>query len=216
MMTEVPTSEEEFSSSISDTESETSHPEIWTAYDRNERSRETTPNCSMVFFILGVSLTAPFITFVSAAEDVLAGTDNATGLVIIALTAPSLVLKIASLCFREVSHVARMFLVSAFIIVGQLCAVFITHIGGRFAGICLVSVGTGIGEVSLFMQAAKKLEEVALCSFIIGTGVGGVLGASLYVGKICSEKKLFLFFPLLPYFNLTIILPPFVKFSIFN
>lgn len=188
MMTEVPTSEEEFSSSISDTESETSHPD-WTANERNKRSRETTPNCSMVFFILGVSLTAPFITFVSAAEDVLAGTDNATGLVIIALTAPSLVLKIASLCFREVSHVARMFLVSAFIIVGQLCAVFITHIGGRFAGICLVSVGTGIGEVSLFVQAAKKLEEVALCSFIIGTGVGGVLGASLYVGKTCPEKK---------------------------
>ena len=184
MMSEL-TSEEEFSSSDLDTDSEENYPQIWT-YERHERSQETTPNCSMVFFILGVSLSAPFITFVCAGEDILAGTDKPTGLVIIALTAPSVVLKIVSLCFKQLSHVVRIFLVSAFVIAGQLSAVIMPHLGGRFAGICLVSVGTGIGEVSLLMQAAKQLEEIALCSFIFGTGVGGVLAAVMYVGKLRS------------------------------
>ncbi|XP_078342631.1 uncharacterized protein LOC144628406 isoform X1 [Oculina patagonica] len=66
--------------------------------------------------------------------------------------------------------------------VGQLCTVFIPHLGGRFAGICLVSVGTGIGEVSLLIQVAKELKEVALCSFLVGTAVGGLLGTVSYVG----------------------------------
>ena len=70
---------------------------------------------------------------------------------------------------------------------GQLCVVFIPHLGGRFAGISLVSVGTGFGEVSVFMQACKELEEVVLCSLVVGAGVGGVLGAVLYVGKLRSE-----------------------------
>jgi len=86
-----------------------------------------------------------------------------------------------------VSHVARIFIASAFALAGQLCVVFIPHLGGRFAGISLVSVGTGIGEVSVFMQASKELEEVALCSLTVGTGVGGVLGAVLYVGKLRSN-----------------------------
>ncbi len=174
MMSETSEEDLEFSSSASDTDE--THFHSWPR-------EETTPKCSLVFFILGVALTAPFITFVCAAEDVLAGTDKATGLVIISLTAPSCVLKIVSLCFQQVSHVARIFLASGFVLVGQLCAVFIPHLGGRFAGICLVSVGTGIGEVSLLIQAAKELEEVALCSFVVGTAVGGVLGAVSYVGR---------------------------------
>lgn len=181
MMSEL-TSEEEYSSSVSDTDSEPNFPEFWTQ-ERHVRPREATPKCSMVFFMLGVSLTAPFITFVCAGEDVLSGTEKPTGLVIIALTAPSVVLKIVSLCFKQVSHIVRIFLTSAFVVAGQLCAVFIPHLGGRFAGISLVSVGTGIGELSLLMQAAKELEEIALCSLLVGTGVGGVLGAVLYVGK---------------------------------
>ena len=185
MMSE--TSEEDFSSSASDTDETNFH--SW------PRREETAPKCSLVFFMLGVTLVIPFITFVCAAEDVLAGTDKPTGLVIISLTAPSCVLKIVSLCFQQVSHVARIFLASGFILVGQLCAVFIPNLGGRFAGICLVSVGTGIGELSLLIQAAKELEEIALCSFVVGTGVGGVLGALSYVGElqenVYSCRKLF-------------------------
>ena len=185
MMSEV-TSEEDFSSSATESESETNFPQFW-HQDRNVRPRETTSKCSMVFFMLGVSLAAPFITFVCAGEDILAGTEKPTGLVIIALTAPSVVLKIVSLCFKQVSHVARVFLASAFVVAGQLCVVFIPHLGGRFGGICLVSVGTGIGEISLLMQAVRELEEIALCSLIVGTGVGVVLGAVMYVGKLISH-----------------------------
>lgn len=174
MMAETSEEDLDFLSSSSETD-ETSF-QSW-------HREETTPKCSLVFFILGVALIAPFITLVCAAEDVLAGTDKATGLVIISLTAPSCVLKIVSLCFQQVSHVARIFLAAGFVLVGQLCAVFIPHLGGRFAGICLVSVGTGIGEVSLLIQAARELEEVALCSYVVGTAVGGVLGAVSYVGK---------------------------------
>jgi len=69
------------------------------------------------------------------------------------------------------------FIAAAFVLAGQLYVVFIPHLGGRFAGISLVSVGTGIGEVSVFLQASKELQEVPLCSLIVGTSVGGVLGA---------------------------------------
>ena len=175
MMSETSAEDLDFSSSASDTDE--------MSYQSWPRE-ETTPKCSLVYFILGVALVVPFITFVCAAEDVLSGTDKATGLVIISLAAPSCVLKIVSLCFQQVSHIARVFLAAGFVLVGQLCAVFIPHLGGRFAGICLVSVGTGIGEISLLMETAKELEEFALCSFVVGTGIGGVLGAVLYVGKL--------------------------------
>ena len=174
MMSEV-TDEDLYGSSASDTDEDEFHK--WPRVERTSRF-------SLVFFILGVSLIAPFTTFVCAAEDVLAGTNKPTGLVIISLTAPSCILKLVSLCFHQVSYVARVFLAASFVLTGQLCTVFISHLGGRLAGVCLVAVGTGVGEVCLLMQAAKMLEEAALCSFVIGSGVGGVLGAASYVGKL--------------------------------
>lgn len=172
MMSEV-TDEDLFGSSASDTDEDEFRK--WPRVERTSRF-------SLVFFILGVSLIAPFTTFVCAAEDVLAGTNKPTGLVIISLTAPSCILKLVSLCFHQASYVARVFLAASFVLTGQLCTVFISHLGGRLAGVCLVAVGTGVGEVCLLMQAAKMLEEAALCSFVIGSGVGGVLGAASYVG----------------------------------
>ena len=176
MMTEV-SSEEEFVSSSSETESE-----LW-LQENHLKDRETSPKCSVVFFILGLSLTSPFMTLVCASQDILAGTSKPTGLIIIALTAPSLILKIFSLCFKQVSQAPRVFLSFAFVIAGQFLLVFTPHLVGRFAGLSLVSVGTGIGEISLLLQAAAEFEEISLCSFIVATGVGGVLGASTYVGK---------------------------------
>lgn len=174
MMSEITEEDLYFSSSASDTD-ETNF-KTW-------RREESTQKCSLVYFILGIALAAPFITFVCAAQDVLAGTEKPTGFVIIALTAPSCVLKIVSLCFQHVSQTARIFVASGFVLVGQLCAVFIPHLGGRFAGISLISVGTGIGEITLLIKTTRELEEIVLCSFVIGTGVGGVLGAASYVGK---------------------------------
>lgn len=173
MMSETTEEDLYFSSSASDTD-ETNF--------KSWRREETTPKCSLVYLILGIALAAPFVTIVCGAQDVLAGTEKPTGFVIIALTAPSCVLKIVSLCFQHVSQIARVFVASGFVLVGQLCAVFIPDLGGRFAGICLISVGTGIGEISLLIQTARELEEIALCSFLVGTGVGGVLGAASHVG----------------------------------
>ena len=186
MMSETTEEDLYFSSSASDTDE--TNLKSW------RRREETTPKCSLVYFILGFALTAPFITYVCAAQDVLAGTEKPTGFVIIALTAPSCVLKIVSLCFQHVSQIARVFVASGFVLVGQLCTVFIPHLGGRFAGICLISVGTGIGEISLLIQTARELEEIALCSFLVGTGVGGVLGAASHVGKLHKSIYLRIYF----------------------
>lgn len=174
MMSEM-SDENLYSSSASETDEDEFHK--WPRVERTSRF-------SLVFFILGVSLIVPFTTFVCAAEDVLAGTNKPTGLVIISLAAPSCILKVVSLCFHQVSYVARVFLTATFVLAGQLCTVFISNLEGRLVGVCLVSVGTGIGEVCLLMQAAKMLEEASLCSFIIGTGAGAVLGAASYVGKL--------------------------------
>lgn len=174
MMSEV-SSDEEFITS-SETESD-----VW-GQEEHVKPQEASSKCSIVSFIMGISLTAPFITFVCASQDVLAGTSKPTGLVTIGLTAPSVVLKIVSLCLRQVSQVPRVFLAFAFVIAGQLCVVFTPHLEGRLAGLCLVSVGTGIGEISLLIQAAVEFEEIVLCSFIVGTGVGAILGSVTYVG----------------------------------
>lgn len=185
MMSEITEGDLYFSSSASDTD-ETNF--------KSWRREETTPKCSLVYFILGIALTAPFVTFVCGAQDVLAGTEKPTGLVIIALTAPSCVLKIVSLCFQHVSQIARIFVASGFVVVGQLCAVFIPHLSGRLAGVCLISVGTGIGEISLLIETARELEEIALCSLLVGTGVGAVLGAASYVGKLHQNISLSTYF----------------------
>lgn len=98
IMPKVTTSEEELSSSVSDTASETSYKEIW---KRRERIRETTPNFSMVFFILGVCLTAPTLTFCIAVEYASAKTGKTTTTDIVALAVPTVVQQIAIRCFLK-------------------------------------------------------------------------------------------------------------------
>ena len=85
-------------------------------------------------------------------------------------------------------------------IAGQFLLVFTPNLVGRFAGLCLVSVGTGIGEISLLLQAATEFQEISLCSFIVATGVGGILGAVTYVGKSRFAKTVNSFTAYMPLF----------------
>lgn len=146
-------------------------------------------------FVLGAALMAPFMVIICSAEDMLSGSQQPTGVVIIALTAPAFLIKFCFLgCkgLRDISVVGKTLLTYMLITVGMLCVAFSqTDFNLRYVGVCLVSLGMSVGEVGLLIIATTKLREKALTSLITGSAVGGILSTIPYVGKTFAFLGLF-------------------------
>ena len=155
IMPKVTTSEEELSSSVSDTASETSYKEIW---KRRERIRETTPNFSMVLFILGVCLTAPTLTFCIAVEYASAKTGKTTTTDIVALAVPTVVQQIAIRWFLKHMKSVEIYRTLAMSLAGLSGIALIPQRDGRIAGVCVLGFGTFIGLKQICEQADKELK----------------------------------------------------------
>lgn len=155
--------------------------------------RENPPDKNVVHvcsFVLGAALMAPFMVIICSAEDMLSGSKQPTGLVIIALTAPSFFIKFCFLLWKGLSNISvigKTLITYMLITVGMLCVAFSqTDYKVRYVGVCLVSLGMSVGEVSLLIIATTKLRERALSSLITGSAVGGILSTLPYVGKIST------------------------------
>lgn len=194
IMPKVTTSEEELSSAVSDTASETSYKEIW---KRRERIRETTPNFSMVLFILGVCLTAPTLTFCIAVEYASAKTGKTTTTDIVALAVPTVVQQIAIRWFLKYMKSVEIYRTLAMSLAGLSGIALIPQRDGSIAGVCVLGFGTFIGLKQICEQADKELKQFALFWFNNGCFIGLILGGFVHRGKILLlfPKKIFLLFP---------------------
>lgn len=172
-MPKVTTNEEELSSSVSDTASETSYKEIW---KRSERIRETTPNFSMVFFILGVCLTAPTLTFCIAVEYASAKTGKTTTTDIVALAVPTVVQQIAIRWFLKHMKSVEIYSTLAMSLAGLSGIALIPQRDGRIAGVCVLGFGTFIGLKQICEKADKELKQFALFWFNNGCFIGLIFG----------------------------------------
>ena len=181
IMPKVTTSEEELSSSVSDTASETSYKEIW---KRRERIRETTPNFSMVLFILGVCLTAPTLTFCIAVEYASAKTGKTTTTDIVALAVPTVVQQIAIRWFLKHMKSVEIYRTLAMSLAGLSGIALIPQRDGRIAGVCVLGFGTFIGLKQICEKADKELKQFALFWFNNGCFIGLILGGFVHKGKI--------------------------------
>lgn len=181
IMPKVTTSQKELSSSVSDTASETSYKEIW---KRRERIRETTPNFSMVLFILGVCLTAPTLTFCIAVEYASAKTGKTTTTDIVALAVPTVVQQIAIRWFLKHMKSVEIYSTLAMSLAGLSGIALIPQRDGRIAGVCVLGFGTFIGLKQICEQADNELKQFALFWFNNGCFIGLILGGLVHKGKI--------------------------------
>mgnify|MGYP001799790413 CR=1 FL=1 len=137
------------------------------------------------FYILGATLWATFSSVICAVQDMLAGTERATDFMLLAAVAPAFVIKIVSpILLRNVAYMAKILFVFVFVTTGILCAVFSgSELWLKLLGLCLISTGTGAGEVSLVILSVSRYTPNTMCSYIAGSGVGFLAGALIYVGK---------------------------------
>ncbi|KAK3755029.1 hypothetical protein QZH41_011069 [Actinostola sp. cb2023] len=136
-------------------------------------------------FVLGALMTAPFMVLICSAEDMLSGSKKATGLVYIAASAPSCVVKVIFLCFqglRRTSLVTKTLLMYMLVVVGLLCvAMSQTSYDLRYVGVCFASAGMAIGEIYMLSLTTQKFHKTALVSYMAGAGAGGILSTLPYV-----------------------------------
>lgn len=143
------------------------------------------PTCCVAaaVFSVGAVLTATFTTVFCATEDILAGTTMSTGVVLVALGGSSLLAKVTSpFLSRTLTQMTRVVLCVVLLSVGLACTLSSKNVSVRIAGVCMVSLGTGVGEVTLYTEIVAQFHEKAQSVFTEGTGVAGLLGGALYVG----------------------------------
>ena len=153
------------------------------------QARKKRPKHSAYVFALGAILTTAFTTMFCSAEDQISGTSLSTGVVLVALGLPSLLVKLF-LMFQRLPQIPSIFGCFVFLLLGlalNLSSVLLT----RVVGLCMVSLGTGLGEVNVHAGINAEMTKKAYSTFLGGTGVAGVLGGLVYVGKTTITFELY-------------------------
>lgn len=136
------------------------------------------------FFILGVCLTAPTLTFCIAVEYASAKTGKTTTTDIVALAAPTVVQQIAIRWFLKHMKSVEIYSTLAMSLAGLSGIALIPQRDGRIAGVCVLGFGTFIGLKQICEKADKELKQFALFWFNNGCFIGLILGGLVHKGKI--------------------------------
>lgn len=177
----------------SDTDCDSGEETVDTSKKQQSSAEANPPQNIVSFYVLGAALWATFSSVICALQDMIAGTERSSGLMLIAAIAPALVIKIVMpVFFQNVAYMARILFVFVFVTAGILCAVFSgAALQLKVVGVCFISAGTGAGEVSLLILTITRYHQLAMCSYIAGSGSGVVAGALVYVGKYTSRLCLY-------------------------
>ena len=167
-----------------------------------EDKQETVPNdnkiresitTTMAFFVFGFLIYFVYSLIIAGAQDILAGTFVQTSLVLVCNIGPYFaVTLIAPYYIQKVQYVYRVIAIFIFEVAGLLMVVVAKDIGVKLFGVCLSSLGFGLGELS-FIAMSSYYHEVVVSSFSAGTGAGISLAPLYYTGKTVPRQALSIF-----------------------
>ena len=154
----------------------------------NSSGRESLRNI-VAFYSFGALIYTVYSVIISGAQDILTGTFIPTAAVLVTNIGPYfLVTLIAPYFIQKVPYVVRIVAVYFFFTSGLFVVVFSKEVHLKLIGICMTSLGAGIGEISFFTLTAYY-EKVTVSAYSAGTGTGFILGPLYYIGKsVLSEK----------------------------
>lgn len=148
----------------------------------DNKTRESTTTTA-AFFVFGFLIYFVYSLIIAGAQDILAGTFVQTSVVLVCNIGPYFaVTLITPYYIQNVQYVYRVILVFVFEVAGLLMVVVAKQIGVKLFGVCLSSLGFGLGELS-FIAMSSYYHDVVVSSFSAGTGVGVSLAPLYYTGK---------------------------------
>ena len=138
----------------------------------------------MAFFACGTLIYSGFSLFITAAQDILAGTYIQSSMVLIACILPSFVFTLIAPYFvQKISYFARFITVGLALPCGLLILALAEQVYWKLIGLGIASVGYSMSEMTV-LGLTSFYREVALTAFSAGTGVGYVITPFYYTGKI--------------------------------
>ena len=137
----------------------------------------------MAFFIFGTIIYSASSLFISAAQDILAGTFIQTSLVLITFALPQfLVSLIAPYFMQRISYFIRIATHGLALISGILILALVKHVHWKLLGVGIAAFGLAIGEASIIAFTSNYNEET-LGAYSGGTGFGYVIAPLYYTGE---------------------------------
>ena len=135
------------------------------------------------FYAFGALIYTVFSVIISGAQDILAGSFIPTAAVLVTNVGPYfLVTVFAPYFIHKVPYLVRIFFIYILFTVGLFMIVLAKEIYLKLVGICVTSLGAGLGEITFFTLTAFY-EQVTVSAYSAGTGTGFILGPLYYTGK---------------------------------
>lgn len=137
----------------------------------------------MAFYAFGTLIYTVYSVIISGAQDILTGTFIPTAAVLVTNVGPYfMVTLVAPYFIHKVPYVVRIVAIYFFFTAGLFVIVYSKEVYLKLIGICITSLGAGIGEISFFTLTAHY-EKVTVAAYSAGTGTGFILGPLYYTGK---------------------------------
>ena len=149
---------------------------------QNPKQKEKLRNVA-AFYAFGALIYTVFSVIISGAQDILAGSFIPTAAVLVTNVGPYfLVTVFAPYFIHKVPYLVRIFFIYILFTVGLFMIVLAKEIYLKLVGICVTSLGAGLGEITFFTLTAFY-EQVTVSAYSAGTGTGFILGPLYYTGK---------------------------------
>eukprot|EP00128_Syssomonas_multiformis_P004453 Colp12_sorted_trinity150504_noHs@32853 len=155
----------------------------------------------IAFWILGLTNNYAYVIMLSAAHDILEGTDGvSTGVILLADILPTLIIKIfAPFFMQKIPYTVRVIAVIFFALASFIIVAFSESIGLSIFGVICASISAGSGEIT-FLSLSSFYHRNTVSAWSSGTGGAGAIGSISYAGltMILSPRHTLLVMTVMP------------------
>ena len=135
------------------------------------------------FFLFGLTMASLAEVLLVAAQDLLSGSSLATTTVILALTVPSVMGKLAAPWFMQKFPYSCKVPFITVLYIGGLLVIFMTGpVEWRLLGASAIQLGCSLSEIS-FLALTSFYPDVTVNAFTAGLGGAALIGPLYYTGK---------------------------------
>ena len=155
----------------------------------NARKEGESFKTKLAFWVFGFVLYIVYALMISAAQDILSTTHLPTTVVLLAQILPNAV--IATICplfIVKIRFSIKIGIVFWTFVGGLLVTSLAKKVEWKLLGVCLTSVGMGLGEMSILSLTAFY-QQITISAYAAGTGFGYVCGPLYYTGKSSSVSN---------------------------
>ena len=148
---------------------------------------------TLCFFIFGTLSFFNQELLYTASEDILSGRKLPTSTILVCFVTPLMVTKILAPWFiQKIPYLVKASYIVLCMTLGLALIVFVEDMRAKLVGIALNAMATGVSEV-VFLALTSFYPQIAISSFVAGTGTASLISPLYYTGKLNILSSLLLF-----------------------